>query len=148
VRPGTDGALALGITKLMIERGWYDGDFISNWSNGPLLVRADTGRLLTERDLGAVGNGRRTFAWDRAEARMVPYDTATGRYDGDSSSLALEGEYRVLTAQGEVVCHPVFELLSRPSRWRSSTRPPNSPPTSSGGRLGAFNAKNVLINMW
>jgi anaerobic selenocysteine-containing dehydrogenase len=113
VRPGTDGALALGIAKLMIERGWYDGDFISNWSNGPLLVRADTGRLLTERDLGAAGNGRRTFAWDRAEARMVPYDTATGRYDGDSSSLALEGEYRVLTAQGEVVCHPVFELYAR-----------------------------------
>ena len=28
VRPGTDGALALGIANLMIERGWYDRDFI------------------------------------------------------------------------------------------------------------------------
>ena len=51
VRPGTDGALALGLANLMIERGWYDRDFIRNWSNGPHLVRADTGRLLTERDL-------------------------------------------------------------------------------------------------
>ena len=43
VRPGTDGALALGLANLMIERGWYDRDFIRDWSNGPHLVRADTG---------------------------------------------------------------------------------------------------------
>ena len=53
VRPGTDGALALGIAHVMIERGWYDRDFVRDWTNGPLLVRADTGRLLTERDLVA-----------------------------------------------------------------------------------------------
>jgi anaerobic selenocysteine-containing dehydrogenase len=28
VRPGTDGALALGMAHVMIERGWYDRDFI------------------------------------------------------------------------------------------------------------------------
>ena len=50
VRPGTDGALALGIANVMIQRGWYDRDFIRRWSNGPLLVRADTGRLLSEAD--------------------------------------------------------------------------------------------------
>jgi anaerobic selenocysteine-containing dehydrogenase len=113
VRPGTDGALALGIANVMIERGWYDRDFIRDWSNGPLLVRADTGRLLTEHDLAAAGNARRTFAWHSAAARLVPYDIATGHYDGDSSSLALRGEYRVSTVQGEVVCHPVFELYAR-----------------------------------
>jgi anaerobic selenocysteine-containing dehydrogenase len=43
----------------------------------------------------------------------VPYDTSTGRYDGDDATLALEGEYRVATAQGEVVCHPAFELYAR-----------------------------------
>ena len=53
VRPGTDGALALGLANLMIERGWYDRDFMRDWSNGPLLVRADTGRLLRESDLRA-----------------------------------------------------------------------------------------------
>jgi len=112
VRPGTDGALALGIANLMIERGWYDRDFIRDWSNGPLLVRADTGRLLTEHNLAAAGDARRTFAWDSAAARLVSYDAATGHYDGDSSSLALEGEYGVSTAHGEVVCHPVFELYT------------------------------------
>jgi anaerobic selenocysteine-containing dehydrogenase len=113
VRPGTDGALALGIAGLMIERGWYDRDFIRDWSNGPMLVRADTGRLLTEHDLTAAGNAGRTVAWDSAATRLVPYDSATGHYDGDSSSLALEGEYRIATARGEVDCHPVFELYAR-----------------------------------
>jgi len=113
VRPGTDGALALGIANLMIERGWYDRDFIRDWSNGPLLVRADTDRLLTERDLTPSGDAQRFLAWDNAAARLVPYDTATGRYDRDGVNLALEGEYRITTADGAVVCHPAFELYTR-----------------------------------
>ena len=113
VRPGTDGALALGLANLMIDRGWYDRDFIRNWSNGPHLVRADTGRLLTERDLDPNGDAGRLLAWDNAAGRPVPYDTASGRYDGDNSSLALDGEYRVATPQGGVVCHPAFELYTR-----------------------------------
>jgi anaerobic selenocysteine-containing dehydrogenase len=113
VRPGTDGALALGLANLMIERGWYDRDFLRDWSNGPHLVRADTGRLLTERDLDPNGRAGRLLAWDGAAARLVPYDTTTGHYDGDSASLAMDGECRVATPQGEVVCHPAFELYTR-----------------------------------
>jgi anaerobic selenocysteine-containing dehydrogenase len=113
VRPGTDGALALGIAGVMIERGWYDRDFLRDWSNGPHLVRADTGRLLTEQDLRAGGDARRFLAWDTAVTRLVPYDIATGRYDGDGANLALEGEYRIATKAGEVVCHPAFELYRR-----------------------------------
>jgi anaerobic selenocysteine-containing dehydrogenase len=111
VRPGTDGALALGVANLMIERGWYDRDFIREWSNGPHLVRADTGKLLTEADLG--GDAHRLLAWDNTAARLVSYDIPAGRYDGDSASLAVEGEYRVPTPAGEVLCHPTFELYSR-----------------------------------
>ena len=113
VRPGTDGALALGLAHVMIERGWYDRDFIRQWSNGPHLVRSDTGRLLTERDLHPGADSRRLFAWDGAAARLVPYDPATGRYEGDTTHLALDGEYRIATPQGEIVCHPAFELYAR-----------------------------------
>src|SRR6266478_648445 len=113
VRPGTDGALALGLAHLMIERGWYDRDFIRRWSDGPMLVRADTGRLLTERDLEPNGDPRHNLAWDTATGHLVRYDTSTGRYDGESAGLALEGEYRVATPQGEVMCHPAFELYPR-----------------------------------
>ena len=56
VRPGTDGALALGLAAVMIAEGWYDRDFIRDWSNGAFLVRADNGRLLTAADLSAVGS--------------------------------------------------------------------------------------------
>jgi anaerobic selenocysteine-containing dehydrogenase len=113
VRPGTDGALALGIANLMIERGWYDREFIRDWSNGPHLVRADTGRLLTERDLSASGDPRRLFAWNKAAGHLVPFDNGSGCYDGDTFDLALEGEYRVVTADGEVMCQPAFELYAR-----------------------------------
>jgi anaerobic selenocysteine-containing dehydrogenase len=113
VRPGTDGALALGIANLMIERGWYDRDFIRDWSNGPHLVRADTGRLLTGLDLTPGGDARRLLAWDNEAGRLVAYDTAAGRYDGDGQNLAIEGEYRIPTTDGVVICHPAFELYTR-----------------------------------
>jgi anaerobic selenocysteine-containing dehydrogenase len=112
VRPGTDGALALGLANLMIQRGWYDAAFMRTWSNGPLLVRADTGRLLTAADLSPDGHARHYLAWDRAAARAVTYDPSTGRYDGDSATLALDGEYRIATPHGDVVCHPAFALYA------------------------------------
>jgi anaerobic selenocysteine-containing dehydrogenase len=55
VRPGADGALALGIAGVMINEGWFDREFVRDWTNGPFLVRADTGRFLTERDLAPRG---------------------------------------------------------------------------------------------
>jgi anaerobic selenocysteine-containing dehydrogenase len=113
VRPGTDGALALGIANLMVERGWYDREFIRDWSNGPLLVRADTGRLLSKGDLTPHGDARRLCAWDATAAQLVSYDTSTGRYDRDSATLALEGEYRIATLQGAVICRPAFQLYTR-----------------------------------
>jgi anaerobic selenocysteine-containing dehydrogenase len=46
VRPGTDTALALSITHVMIENGWYDTEFVERWTNASWQVRADTGELL------------------------------------------------------------------------------------------------------
>src|SRR6202521_6459491 len=109
VRPGTDGALALGLANIMIQRGWYDRGFIREWSNGPLLVRNDTGRLLCESDLTPGGDTRRYLAWDARANRPVPYDPATGRYDGAAEHLALDGEYQVATADGMIGCRPVFD---------------------------------------
>lgn len=33
VRPGTDAALALSLTHVMIENGWYDAAFVRDWTN-------------------------------------------------------------------------------------------------------------------
>jgi anaerobic selenocysteine-containing dehydrogenase len=46
VRPGTDTALALSLTHVMIENGWYDAEFVERWTNAPWQVRGDTGELL------------------------------------------------------------------------------------------------------
>jgi anaerobic selenocysteine-containing dehydrogenase len=46
VRPGTDAALALAMTHVLIENGWYDEEFVRRWTNAPFLVRSDTGQLL------------------------------------------------------------------------------------------------------
>ncbi|MGW5241998.1 molybdopterin-containing oxidoreductase family protein [Monashia sp. NPDC004114] len=42
VRPGTDGALALSLTHVMIENGWYDTDFVRDWTNAADVVDGAT----------------------------------------------------------------------------------------------------------
>jgi anaerobic selenocysteine-containing dehydrogenase len=109
VRPGTDGALALGLANIMIERGWYDEAFVRTWSNGPLLVRSDTNRLLKSEDVAAAGERGFLVAWDAPSGRAVRYDPATGRYDAPADHLALRGEYAIATNDGIVSCRPVFD---------------------------------------
>jgi anaerobic selenocysteine-containing dehydrogenase len=112
VRPGTDAALALGIAHVMIARGWYDDTFVRDWTNGPLLVRADNGRLLTQRDLSAEGSARHYLAWSETTGRTIIYDPAAGGYLGDDVRAALSGTFSVGTLEGDVVCRPAFELMA------------------------------------
>ncbi len=42
IRPQTDAALWLGVTRLMIDSKWYDETFIKQFTDFPLLVRTDT----------------------------------------------------------------------------------------------------------
>jgi anaerobic selenocysteine-containing dehydrogenase len=42
VRPGTDAALALSIAHVMIENGWYDADFVRDWTNAGDVVDGET----------------------------------------------------------------------------------------------------------
>jgi anaerobic selenocysteine-containing dehydrogenase len=112
VRPGTDAALALGIAHVMIERGWYDRDFIRDWTNGPLLVRMDSGSLLTQSDLDAGGSAQQYVAWSEAMGRPITYDPHTGGYEGDHPEPAFAGTFTLETSQGRVVCRPAFELVA------------------------------------
>ncbi|MGE5224402.1 MAG: molybdopterin-dependent oxidoreductase, partial [Omnitrophica WOR_2 bacterium] len=102
VRPGTDAALALGIAQVMIDRGWYDQGFIRDWTNGPLLVRTDNGRFLTQSDLSVGGDAKQYIAWSEAKDQPVLYDPKSGRYEGNNSELALSGTYNIETIQGKV----------------------------------------------
>ncbi len=98
-RPGTDGALALGLARLLIESGRYDRGFVEDWSNGPFLVREDDGRFL-RRDGGFL-------VWDEAVGAAVALD---GRLPSELGLRpALEGRVEV---EG-VACRPAFEHYRR-----------------------------------
>jgi anaerobic selenocysteine-containing dehydrogenase len=107
VRPGTDGALALGLAGVMIGEGRYDREFIRDWSNGPFLVRDDNGRFLDAADVGRDGNGY--VVWDAAAARPVVYDPGAAQYVDDVKEPQLLGTVRLATRDGVVQCRPAFE---------------------------------------
>ena len=121
VRPGTDAALALAITDVMIERGWFDEAFVRRWTNGPLLVRGDTGRLLRANDLSPEGDAGHFVAWDEAAGQPVIVDPAAGGTDvGDHGRLALTATVDVSIEAVTVACRPAFDLVAAQCR----TMPP------------------------
>jgi len=51
VRPATDAALWLGVTKLMLDKGWYDEEFVKRFTDFPLLIRVDNLKRLRAADI-------------------------------------------------------------------------------------------------
>lgn len=110
VRPGTDAALALGITHVMIERGWFDEQFVCEWTDAPLLVRSDNGRLLRGSELEVGGDSNHYVAW-HAEGRPVFYDSKLRRYEAPDAGISLSASVVIPTTEGEVSCRTVFQIL-------------------------------------
>ncbi|HEU4805224.1 MAG TPA: molybdopterin-dependent oxidoreductase, partial [Nitrobacter sp.] len=121
VRQGTDGALALAIAGVMIERGWYDRDFISTWSNGPFLIRDDNGRHLVESDLKENGRADHYVAWDGTTGRPVLCGRGS-QQDASSRQLSLTGTFDLDTLHGRITCRPAFELYASLCRTYSPER--------------------------
>ncbi len=122
VRPGTDAALALAITHVMIERGWYDERFVRRWTNAPLLVRTDTGRFLRGSDLVPEGASEHYIAWDEVSRLPVVVDPAARGADvEDHGRLTLSGTIEVEAADGTVTCRTAFDLLAEQCRATSPT---------------------------
>src|SRR4029077_11421588 len=113
VRPGSDGALALALIDVLIKEKLFDESFVRQWTNGTFLVRLDRGSALTEADLTTNGATDRFVAWDEITDAPVIYDSAAGSFDRQSVRLALAGERRVVTKDGNtVLCAPAFARLS------------------------------------
>ncbi len=119
VRPGTDGALAMGIANLIVRHNAFDQAFVLNWTNGPFLVREDTGGFLRERDLTPDSPDNRYLVWDVQTEAAVPYDTGANAETSGSERYALRGNCPVVLARGPgsrprtVICRPAFELLAQ-----------------------------------
>jgi len=114
VRPGTDAALALAMTGVMIEHHWYDEEFVRRWTNGPFLVRTDTGRLLRASDVRADGHTDHYVVWDEVDGEPLVVDPAARGTDvGDHDRLALRGAVEAPTLEGTVSCRPAFDLVAQ-----------------------------------
>jgi anaerobic selenocysteine-containing dehydrogenase len=113
VRPGTDAALALGLIGAMIQAHRHDEAFLRRWSNGPLLVREDDGRLLRGRDIDPGLPASAFIAWDAEAGAPLIYDSARVDYAAAGRLPTLIGEYTVATAAGPVRCATAFERLLR-----------------------------------
>jgi len=112
VRPGTDGALAMGIARLMIATGNIDDAFVRAWTNGAFLVRRDNGHFLREHDLEPESASNRYAVWNGALDRLelVGVEAGTSPFD---LSMSGEREIGVFDAAGRVIdvtCTPAFEL--------------------------------------
>ncbi|HEU5001981.1 MAG TPA: molybdopterin-dependent oxidoreductase [Actinomycetota bacterium] len=120
VRPGTDAAVALAITNVMLERGWFDEPFVRRWTNAPMLVRTDTGRFLRGDDVSAGGSPGHYVAWDEVTNQLATLDPAARGTDVDNHDhLALAGIVQVPTTHGTVACRPAFDLLAEQCRAMS-----------------------------
>lgn len=113
VRPGTDGALALGLAHVLLANGWFDRYFVRRWTNGPLLVRDDDGTLLRVGDLGPrharTADASHYLTWVDGTG-IVPFDPDGGGELDRSASLY--GTFEVATDRGPVRCRPVFQRVA------------------------------------
>jgi nitrate reductase alpha subunit len=54
VRPGlSDTAIFLGVTRMLMEKGWYDEEFVKQFTDFPLLVRTDNLKRLRPQEIVA-----------------------------------------------------------------------------------------------
>ena len=132
VRPATDTALFLGITKILIDEKLYDENFVKRFTDFPILVRTDDGKRLDPADVfKGYTKGLKQTGPSFAEQGLLPedydklhdfvvWDTANSepvaitRDDvGDRMKVdpALDGRYRVKTTDGKSVeVAPLFAL--------------------------------------
>jgi len=79
VRPQTDTALFLGITRLLMDRGQYDAGFVKRFTDFPLLVRTDNLRRLRAAEVFPGYAGR--------DLRSGPSYLVQGLTDGDRARI-------------------------------------------------------------
>lgn len=135
IRPQTDAALFLGITRLMIDKGWYDTDFINKFTDFPLLVRTDNLKRLRAHEifgdyhLGLSKNGpsfkyqglnQKQYeqlgdyvVWnaDTNQPVAITRDNVGESFSAKVKNPALEGTYKVRTVEGkEIEVMTLFSL--------------------------------------
>ncbi len=135
IRPQTDAALWLGVTRLMVEKGHYDEAFVKRFTDFPLLVRHDNLKRLRAHEvfqgyrasldpqgpsIKIQGFTKEQHArlgdyviWDEKEKgpRAITRDDVGDTMDRKGFAPALEGTYKIRLADGKTVdCSTLWTL--------------------------------------
>jgi nitrate reductase alpha subunit len=107
IAPDTDAALALGMARVIIDRGLYDAAFLQDYTDMPLLVREDTGKRLLAADVAALAAEARRRRVPEYRSQFVVH-AGGGLRILDPESLSptgadLEGSWQVRLRDGSVV---------------------------------------------
>ncbi len=103
LRPGTDGALAMGLLNVIVNEKLYDRDFVEQWTNAPFLVRTDTGKLVRANDLIHGESSDNFVVWDTAGEKPVVWDSGEVAFRSADVKPALEGAYEIGLSDGSKV---------------------------------------------
>ena len=104
-----DPALWLGVSRILIDNEWINRDFLSEQTDSPILVRADTGQYLRDSDLRSDGDPEAFFVVNHENGELVSLPKGTLERSCD---YALEATKEVKLANGQTVgVRTVFSLL-------------------------------------
>jgi anaerobic selenocysteine-containing dehydrogenase/ferredoxin-NADP reductase len=109
VRPGSDGILALGIMRILIEEEGYNEHFLRRWTNSAFLVREDNGDFLRERDV--TGREGERFVVIDADGAAVFVERNSVAAAGVLERARLRGPAAVQCAHGNVRCRTALDHL-------------------------------------
>lgn len=89
VRPGSDGALALGMMNIVVRENWIDEPFLKKSTVAPFLVKESDGKYLRQSDLGVLVEG--------ALNEPIVWDSTTNTHSTASviANPALRGSYTI-----------------------------------------------------
>ena len=133
IRPGTDGALALGAMHVMIRESLYDGDFVAQWTHGFEDLRAYVADFTPERVAHITGVAAASvvdIGRTVAKARGCSILMYTGLEYSNSGVQSIRAVLALQALGGhiDVPGGKVFKMPDRPQHFRPMTAPP------SGGR--------------
>ncbi len=110
LRPGTDGALAMGFLNAIINESVFDREFVEKWTNAPFLIRTDSGKLLRESDIRTDGKPENFIVWDSSKKEPVVWESNRAAYRPGTCKPALHGNHTIVLKDGEkVVCKTVWD---------------------------------------
>lgn len=137
IRPGTDGALALGMIHVVIEERLYDRDFVEGWTHGFEELAAYAGSFTPKRVAAITGvpeQSIRDLARDVAQAKGCSILTYTGLEYSDSGLQAIRAVWTLQAICGhlDVPGGKLFKMPGRVQTGRILTEPPAGAPKPIG----------------